>query len=105
VHVDEENAIDAGRRDQICDELARDRYACRAPPPVLAAVAEIRHDRRDPRGRSALARIGHDQELHQVLVHGRTSRLHDEDIAAADVLHDLDADLAVAEAPDGDAAE
>ena len=105
VHVDEQHAVDAGRRDQVGDELGRDRHARGAPAPVLAAVAEIGDDGSDPRGRRPLAGVRHDQELHQVLVHGRAGRLHDEDVAAAHVLHDLDADLAVAEAADGDAAE
>src|SRR5690606_8557446 len=47
----------------------------------------------------------HHEELDQVLVHRRAGRLHEEDVAAAHVLHDLDADLSVAEAADADSAE
>ena len=40
------------------------------------------------------------QQLHQVLVRRRAGRLDDEDVARADVLLDLDVDLAVGEAAD-----
>src|SRR5690606_39187770 len=104
VDVDEQNAIDAGGRDEVRDELGRDRHARGAAAAILAAVAEVGDHGRDARGRSSLTGIRHDQQLHEILVHGRAGRLHDEDIAAAHVLHDLDADFAVAEAAYGDAA-
>ncbi len=103
VHVDEQHAVDAGRGNQVRDQLGRDRHARGPAAAVLPAVAEVRNHGRDARGGRALARVGHDQELHQVLVHGRARGLHDEHVAAAHVLHDLDVDLAVAETADGDA--
>ena len=50
-------------------------------------------------GRGAPRRVDHDQQLHQV-VRRSAGRLDHEDVAAADVLVDLDRDLAVGEAPD-----
>ena len=46
----------------------------------------------------ARGRLEHEQQFDQVVVHRRAGGLDDEDIAAADVLRDLDLHLAVAEA-------
>ena len=51
-------------------------------------------------GRRALERVDHDQQLHQRLVRRRAGGLHDEAVDAADVLADLDVDLAVGERGD-----
>ena len=51
-------------------------------------------------GRRALERVDHDQQLHQRLVDRRAGRLDDEAVDAADVLADLDVDLAVGEMRD-----
>src|SRR5262249_43453700 len=48
--------------------------------------------------RRALERVGHDQELHQRIVHRWTGRLQDEHVGAAYVLVELHEDLAVGEA-------
>ncbi len=82
----------------LAHQLRRDRRPRRARPPVLARVAEIRHHRRDARRRGAPARVRHHQQLHQLVVRRRAGRLHDEDVAPAHVLHQLDVHLAVAEA-------
>jgi hypothetical protein len=42
--------------------------------------------------------VQHQQQLHEVIVHRRAGGLDHEHVAAADVLGDLDHDLAVAEA-------
>jgi hypothetical protein len=68
-------------------------------------VAEVRDDRDDAPGRGALERIDHDQELHERLIGRRAGRLHDEAVHAADVLANLDIDLAVREVRDIRAAE
>ena len=52
------------------------------------------------RPRRALQRIDHDQQFHQVLVGRGAGGLDDEDVAGADVLLDLDVDLAVGETAD-----
>ena len=46
-------------------------------------------------GRCALQRVDHDQQLHQVLIHRKTGRLHDKNIDAADVLEQLKVDLSI----------
>ena len=48
--------------------------------------------------RGAAEGVEHQQQLHEVVVHRRAGRLDDEDVATADVLGDLDHDLAIAEA-------
>ena len=58
--------------------------------------------------RAALARrqrVDQNQQLHDVAVHRRPGRLDDEHVAAADVLVQLDADLAVREIGDLDGGE
>ena len=76
-----------------------------ARPAILARVAEVRHHRRDLRRRRAPAGIDHHQQLHQVVVGRRTRGLHDEHIAPAHVLHQLDVHLAVGEPADVGAAQ
>src|SRR5205823_14152423 len=51
-------------------------------------------------GRRALERVDHDEQFHQRLVRRRAGWLHDEAVDAADVLADLDVDLAVGEVGD-----
>ena len=95
VEIHRERAIGARGGDQVRDELRGDRRA-RLRLAILPRVAEVRDDRDDRAGRRALERIDHDQQLHQRLVRRRARRLHDEAVHAADVLADLDVDLAVA---------
>ena len=99
VEIDGEHPRGTGGGDEVRDELGADRYAGRDFA-VLAGVAVVRDDRRDALGGRALERVQHQQQLHQVVVAGRTRRLHDEDVAPAHVVGDLDLDLAVAESPD-----
>ena len=86
------------------DQLGGDRRA-RLDLAILPGVAEVGDDRDDAAGRRALERVDHDQQLHQRLVRRRAGRLHDEAVDAADVLADLDVDLAVGEVRDVGAAE
>ena len=104
VQIDRQHAVDAGRGQQIGDQARRDRRA-RLALAVLPRVAEVGDDGDDRAGRRALERVDHDQQLHQVVVHRRAGRLHDEAVHAADVLVDLDVDLAVGEARHLGAAE
>ena len=39
----------------------------------------------------------HEEELHEVIVHRRRGRLHDEHVGATHILHDLDRALAIVE--------
>ena len=99
MQIERHHAIGAGARDQVGDELGRDRRA-RARLAVLPGIAEIGHDRRDPPCRGAPQRIDDDQQLHQMVVRRERRRLEDEHVGAADVLLDLDEDLHVGEPPD-----
>src|SRR5256885_1252887 len=87
-------------RSHVGDQLRRDGRARRARAPVLARVAEVRYHRRDPSGGGAAAGVHHHQQLHQAVIRRRAGRLHDEHVAPAHVLHQLDVDLAVAETTD-----
>ena len=99
VQIHGEDAVTARRREQVGDELGRDRLA--GPHlPILARIAEVWDDCRDPVGRSPAQRIDHHQQLHQILIHRRTGRLDDEHILAAYALLDAHPDLAVGEAED-----
>ncbi len=80
---------------QIGHQLRRNRTA-RLVLAVLPGIPEVRNHRRDAPRRSALQRIDHQQQLHQVLVHRTARRLHHEHIGAAHVLLNLDVTLAVA---------
>ena len=79
VQVEREDAIHARRLEQVGDELGGDGHP-RLDLAILAGVAVVRQHRGDPAGRRALERVDHDQQLHQVVVHGRARRLDDEDV-------------------------
>src|SRR5437867_1262581 len=98
-----QGAVGAGDRDQIGDQLGRDRGAGLILA-VLACVAEVGHHRRDAARRGALGRVQHDEQLHEVLGRG-AGGLDDEHVAAADVLVDPHRHLAVLEALDFGVAE
>ena len=66
--------------------------------PVLPGVAVIGDDGRDPLGRGPLEGVDHEEELHEMEVGVVGAALDDEDVLAADVLVDVEMDLAVAEA-------
>ena len=100
VQIHRHHPVGADLADHVGHHLGGDRHPRRARPPVLAGIAEIGHHGGDARGRGAAQRIDHDQQFHQVVVGRLAGRLHDEDVLAADVLHDLDHHLAVAELAD-----
>ena len=103
VQVHRQHAIGAGTRDDVGHQLGGDRHAA-VVLAVLPGVAEVRHHRGDALGAGPLEAVDHDQQLHQVLVDRRAGRLHEEDVAAADVLVDLAGDFAVGEVADRDLA-
>ena len=105
VQVHRQHALDADRLQQVGHHLGADRHARAARAAVLAGVAEVGDHGGDAACAGALERIDHDQQFHQVLVRRRAGRLHDEDVAGAHVLADLDRDLAVGEAADRRLAE
>ncbi len=100
MQVDGEHPVHAGARQHVRDQLGGDRDARRARATILPRVAEVRHHRGDAAGRRAAAGVHHHQQFHQVVVGRRARGLHDEHVAAAHVLHQLDRHLAVAEAAD-----
>jgi hypothetical protein len=97
VQVERHHPVGAGVRDQVCDQLRRDRRA-RSGFAILPRVAEIGDHRRDAPRRRPPQRVGDDQQLHQMVVGGERSGLDDEAVRAAHVLLDLDEDLHVGEA-------
>ena len=96
VEIHREHAVHACGGEEIRHELRRDGHA-RLIFSVLPRVAEERHDRRDARRARTPRGVHHDEQFHQVLVRRRAGRLHDEHVAAADVLVDLHHRLAVGE--------
>ena len=67
VEVHREDAVGAGGGEKVGNELCRDGIA-RAGLAVLTGIAEVRDDRRHAACRSALCRIDHDEQLHEVIV-------------------------------------
>jgi len=85
VQVDGDQAVDARRLVEVRHQLRADGNARRRFA-VLTRVAEIRDDGCNGVCRRAAQRIGHDKQLHQVVV-GRGSRgLDDKDVTPADAL-------------------
>ena len=96
---------------------ARTSRACRLPPDyntfvdcergggrariaVLARIAVIRDNGRDPVRGSAAHSVDQNQKLHQIIIDRRTGRLHDKNILSADIFSDMHADFAFAKTPD-----
>ena len=99
-----QDAVRAAGHEQIGDQLGRDRHAGLVLA-VLPGVAVKGHDRGDPLRAGPPRRVDHDEQLHQVLVGRRRGRLDDVDVAAADILVDLDEGLAVGKRGDRRLAE
>ena len=104
VQVHGQDAVGAGRLDQVGQQTRRNRHA-RLVLLVAAAVGVVRDDRRDPPGRGAAEGVDHDQQLHDAGVDRRAHGLDQIDVAAADVLLDADEDVLVAELGDFAGAE
>ena len=94
VQVHRQDPVGTGELEHVGDEASGDRLA-RLRLPVLPRVGEPRHDRGDPLRRRELRRLDHQQQLHQVAVDRLGSRLHDEDVGAADRLLVADVRLVV----------
>ncbi len=67
---------------------------------VLPRIAVIRQNCSNAPGRRALERVDHQQQFHQVAVHGSMARLHDKHIGTANIFQNLEINFAVAEAPE-----
>ena len=97
MQIHDQDALDAHVLQHIGDYFGRNRHPCRAWPAILPRVAVVRHDSSDAPGGRALERIDHQHDLHQVIIGGRARRLQHEHVLTANVLVNLDHDLAVRE--------
>mmetsp|Transcript_57162 Transcript_57162/g.121363 ORF Transcript_57162/g.121363 Transcript_57162/m.121363 type:complete len:460 (+) Transcript_57162:591-1970(+) len=104
VQVYGDDAVDSHGLEEAGDVRGRDGDAG-LHLPVLPSVAVVGDDDRDATGRRAVEAGDHEQELHDVVVNGRTRGLDDVHVLPPDVLVDHDVYLAVSEAGDGGAAE
>ena len=100
VQVHGEDAVDTGDLQHVGHDLGADGHARGAHAAVLTGIAEIGNDGGDAACRGATQGVDEDQQLHQVVVGGRTGGLDDEGILATDVFQDLDVDFAVGETTD-----
>ena len=99
MQVHGEDAVDTGDLQHVGHDLGADGHARGAHAAVLTGVAEIGNDGGDAACRCATQGVDEDQQLHQVVVGGRTGGLDDEGILATDVFQDL-VDFAVGETAD-----
>jgi hypothetical protein len=71
----------------------------------LARVAKIGDYGSDSVGRGAVQRVGHEQKFHDAIVGRRTSWLNNEDVFAANVFVQLNANLTIGKLTDARVAE
>jgi hypothetical protein len=93
MEIDGHHAIGPGHRDQVGDQLGRDRLTGE-PLLVLARVAVVRDDGGDPLRARALQRVDHDQVLHDRLVHRVGVGLEDEHVGPPHAVLGPEVDLA-----------
>ena len=93
-----QHPVDAGRDQQVGHEAAADRDARRVFL-VRARVGVVRHDRGHPRSRGAARGVRHQQQLDQVLLHGRDQGLNDIYVTFPAVRLELHLQAVVGEAP------
>ena len=96
VQVHRQHAVGPGRLDAVGADPGPDRDP-RLVLLVPLGVGEEGDHRRDLRGAGALEGVDPEEQLHEVVVDRVIGPLHDEDVAAADVLQDPDEDVALAE--------
>ena len=84
VQIHGEDAIGAGSSDQVRNQFRGDWHAPFVFA-ILSCVAKVWNHGGDPLGTGTLAAIDHRQQLNQVVVDGRASRLHQEDVATANI--------------------
>ncbi len=99
MQINRQHSVDAGRRDQLGDQLGGYRNTRRPRPAILPRESEIRDYRSNRRGRGTFGRVDHHQQFHQVLGRRWARRLHDKGLAAANILENFDVDFAVGKSP------
>ena len=97
MQVHGQHAVHTHGLQQVGHDLGRDRHARGTRTAVLAGVAVVGDDGLDALGGSALERVYHDEQFHQVVVGRGAGGLDDEDITCAHVLLDFHRDFAVGE--------
>ena len=97
VQVEQQEPVGARERDEVRDQLRRDRLA-RLRLAFLARVPVVGDDRGHPSRRGPAQRVEDDEQLHQVLVHRWAGGLDHEYVVTAHRVFDLDVDLAIREA-------
>ena len=90
------DAVGPGGNDKVGDQLGRNRRAAIGFA-VLAGITEIGDDSGDPAGGGATQGVGHDQQLHDVVVGGVAGGLHDKDVFAAHVFLDFHGHFTITE--------
>ena len=96
VQVEQQQAVGAGQRDEVGNQLGRDRLP-RLRLAFLARVSVVRNHRGHPPGGGPAQRVEDDEQLHQVLVDGRARGLDHEHVVTAHRVLYLDVDLPVGE--------
>ncbi len=99
MQVDRHHPVSAGDGQHVGEQPGADRLAG-ARLAVLARVAVVGNDRDDALGRGPLCGVDEQQLLPDAVVDRRAVGLHDEHVAAADVLAVPHVDLAVGELVD-----
>ena len=94
MQIDQQGAIGSRGAQKVRHQLGRNRHA-RAVFAVLPRVAIVRNYNRNPSRRCALQCVDHNQQFHQVLIHGVACGLHQKHIHAANVLQQLKVNLAI----------
>ena len=94
VQVEAQNAACTRLRDEVRHQPRRHGFAG-LDFLVLPRIAVIGQHDRDTQSGSAAERIYHNQQFHQIVVNGRTGRLHDEYVLSSHTFFDFDADFAV----------
>src|SRR5262245_18624619 len=99
VQVQRHDAVCTGTSDKVGDELRGD-WRSGSRLAILAGVTKIRNDRRDAARGGASQRVDYNEQLHQVIVGRKGSRLDHENVRAAYVLLNFDENFHVREPAD-----
>ncbi len=96
VEIHGEDPIGPRHGDEVGHQLGRDRDPG-LDLAILPGVSVVGNHGCDAVRRGAAQGIDHDEQLHQVVIHGRGGGLDHKDIGAPHILRDLDEDLSIRE--------